>query len=237
MKQWLLSGLAVAIAISAAPARAQNNMAPGKVPVYTYELRPVAGLPVLIDPQRAQVIVEEFRSHYPALGNPRILVYVNSNIIFVTNTESNRPAPRLADRRTLLDVQRLVARPLRTAGATLVDKDVANQINSPLTASSLIANKSARDTASRIADVVIDAQLSFRTVTVNEPSGPGTYAVCDIQLAAVSLADAKIIGQVSAYDLISRAGGPGFVARNFSFQDVTEPAALALMDATLRETK
>jgi hypothetical protein len=232
MKRLLLLGLAVVAVI--ATAHGQNNRAPGKVPVYTFELKPTAGLPVLIDPQRAQVIVDEFRNHYPALGSPRILVYVNSDLTPITNSENNRPAPRFASRQTLLDVRRLVARPLRTAGATLVDKDFADQTNSPLTATSLIQNKSDRDAASRIADVVIDVHLSFHAMTVNEPSGPETYAVTDVQLTAVRLSDAKIIGQVSASDLISRAGGPGFVVRNFSFQDISEPTALALMDATLR---
>jgi hypothetical protein len=232
MKRLLLSGLAVAAVI--ATAHCQNNRAPGKVPVYTYDQPPLAGLPVLIDPQQAQVIVDEFRSHYAALGSPRILVYVNSDLTPITNADNNRPASRSASRQTLLDVRRLVARPLRTAGATLVDKDFADQANSPLTATSLIQNKSDRDAASRIADVVIDVHLSFRAVTVNEPSGPRTFTVPDIQLTAVRLSDAKIIGQVSASDLIGRAGGTNYVARNFSFQDITEPTALALMDTTLR---
>jgi hypothetical protein len=61
--------------------------------------------------------------------------------------------------------------------------------------------------------------------------------VPDITMTAIRLKDAKVIGQASASEVISRAGGPGYVARNFGVEDVTEATALALMDDMLREAK
>jgi hypothetical protein len=227
MKTFLLACL-VALAAVAVPVQAQNNptMGPGQTPVYAYDQRPLAGLPVLIDPQQAQVIVEEFKSHYPALGNPRILVCAHAD-----STDTNHAYLANTNR---TDVQRLVARPLRIAGATLVDPATAGQFKDSLSAAWLIQNKSGRDAVSRIADVVIEAHVSSRTVTVNDSSGPKTLTVPELQLTALRLTDTKIIGQVSASDLLSRAGGPGYVARNFNVRDVAESTALALMDATLR---
>jgi hypothetical protein len=228
MKTFLLACL-VALAAVAVPVQAQNNptMGPGQTPVYAYDQRPLAGLPVLIDPQQAQVIVEEFKSHYPALGNPRILVYVHAD-----STGTNHAY--LAKTNLTEQVQRLVARPLRIAGASLVDLAIENQANPALRVSSLLQNEHDRDHFRRIADVVIEAHVSSRTVTVNDSSGPKTLTVPELQLTALRLSDAKIIGQISASDLLSRAGGPGYVARNFNVRDVAESTALALMDATLR---
>jgi hypothetical protein len=168
MKTSILSALAVAAMFTAAQAQNQT-MAPGSVPVYYYEQKPLAHLPVIIDPQQAQVIVDEFHTNYSMLGSPRILVYVNRDLaeaqpglkiadrterVETTSTSSStapthtnaavtnqsvttrvvanntyqdngKSAPTLADRQTVRDVQRLVARPLRTAGASLVDQGIA----------------------------------------------------------------------------------------------------------------
>ena len=56
-------------------------------------------------------------------------------------------------------------------------------------------------------------------------------------MTAIRLKDAKVIGQASASDVISRAGGPGYVARNFGVEDVTEATSLALMDDMLNGGK
>jgi hypothetical protein len=284
MKTLILSAFATAALITAAPAQNQT-MPPGKAPVYMYEQKPLAHLPVIIDPQQAETIVDEFRTNYSMLGSPRILVYVNRDLVgessglkladrservettstsstaavsdtnaaatnetltthvVANNTyqDNGRTAPSLADRQTVRDVERLVARPLRTAGASLVDQGVAAQITGdrPLGSVTLESEQARkdRDAVSRIADVVVEVLISSRTVTVAEVSGDKTYTVPDITMTAIRLKDAKVIGQASASDVISRAGGPGYVARNFGVQDVTEATALALMDDMLREGK
>ncbi len=277
----MLSALAGAALFTAAQAQNQY-LPPGKAPVYNYEQKPLAHLPVIIDPQQAEIIVDEFRTNYPMLGSPRILIYVNRDLVetqpglkiadrtervettstssSTAATDTNAPAtnqsltthvvanntyqdngkstPTLADRQTVRDVERLVARPLRTAGASLVDQGVASQLNGgqPL-ASSLTQSGSAHDAVAKVADVAIEVLISSRTVNVAEVSGNKTYTVPDITMTAIRLKDAKVIGQASASDVISRAGGPGYVARNFGVEDVTEATALALMDDMLREAK
>lgn len=241
MKQLLLLGLAIAAMLAAA--RAQNQtLPPGKVPVYNYERKPVAHLPVIIDPQQAQVIVDEFRTNYSLLGSPRILVYVNRYLFKAqpdTNAAATNQTITLANRQTVRDVERLVARPLRAAGASLVDRDAVALLNSnqPPVSSSLTQSGPAHDALARVADVVVEVLISSHTVTVNEVSGNKTYTVPDITMTAHRLKDAKVIGHVSASEVISRAGGPGYVARSFGVEDVTETTALALMDNMLREAK
>jgi hypothetical protein len=282
MKTLILSTLAVAAMLAAV--RAQNQgMPPGMAPIYHYEQKPLAHLPVIIDPQQAEIIVDEFRTNYVSLGSPRILIYVNRDLVetspglkitdrtervettstsssaassdtnaaatnatITTRTVANntyqdngKNIPTLADRQTVRDVERLVARPLRTAGATLVDQTVAAQLTGdrPLASSTLMQSGSARDAVGRIADVVLEVLISSRNVTVAEVSGSKTYTVPDITMTATRLKDGKVIGQASASDVISRAGGPGYVARNFGVEDVTEATALALMDDMLREGK
>jgi hypothetical protein len=282
MKTPILSALAVTAMLTAAHAQNQT-LPPGSVPVYNYEQKPLAHLPVIIDPQQAQVIVDEFRTNYSMLGSPRILVYVNRDLfqaqsglklsdrtervettstsssaagtdtnaaatnqtvtthVVANNTyqDSNKSAPTLADRQTVRDVERLVARPLRAAGAALVDQGAAAMLNGDQSSasSSLTLNGPARDAAAKIADVAVEVLISSRTVNVSEVSGNKTYTVPDITMTAIRLKDAKVIGQASASDVISRAGGPGYVARNFGVEDVTEATALALMDDMLREAK
>jgi hypothetical protein len=282
MKTPILSALAVAAILTTAQAQNQS-LPPGRVPVYNYEQKPLAHLPVIIDPQQAQVIVDEFRTNYSMLGSPRILVYVNRDLaeaqpglkiadrterVETTSTSSsaaatdtNAPAtnqtltthvvanntyqdngkstPALADRQTVRDVERLIARPLRAAGASLLDQGIAAQLDGdqPLGSSTLMQSGSARDAAAKVADVAVEVLISSRTVNVAEVSGNKTYTVPDITMTAIRLKDAKVIGQASASEVISRAGGPGYVARNFGVEDVTEATALALMDDMLREAK
>ena len=282
MKTPILSALAAAAMFTAAQAQNQY-LPPGKAPVYMYEQKPLAHLPVIIDPQQAEIIVDEFRTNYPMLGSPRILVYVNRDLVetqpglkiasrtervdttstsssaaaadtnapatnmtlttrvIANNTyqDNGKSAPTLADRQTVRDVERLVARPLRTAGASLVDQGIASQLNGdqPLASTTLTQGGPAHDAVAKVADVAVEVLISSRNVTVAEVSGNKTYTVPDITMTAIRLKDAKVIGQASASDVISRAGGPGYVARNFGVEDVTEATALALMDDMLREAK
>jgi hypothetical protein len=249
--------------------------------VYVYDQKPLPEMPAPIPPPQAQEIVDRFRTNYARLENPRILIYVNRDLVdeqsgirlsarsetiettthtgastAATNptvqTEASasksvvnnnyrtqeRPAPSLADRQTVRDVERLIGRPLRMAGATLVDQRVATQLigDKPLQdlASGTEAQQAAKDRAavSKIADVVLEVLISSRNVTVPEVSGDRTYTIPDIQTTAVRLKDAKVIGQATASDVMG--GSPGYAARNFSVQAITEATALALMDDILR---
>jgi hypothetical protein len=261
---------------AAPPPQAQAPAQPA--PLYVYDQKPLQQQPVLITAQQAQSIVDQFRTNYPALGSPRILIYVNRELVDetsgmklsghseqvettrtdTTGSSSNSPAnesvtthvtaknnyhdngqaaPTLADRQTVRDVERLMGRPLRMAGATLVDQRVAAQLigDRPLGSLTMETEQARKDreAVSQIADVVLEVLISSRNVTVTEISGDRTYPAPDIQATAIRLKDAKIIGQASASDVMNKAGGAANAARNFSVQDITEGTALALMQDML----
>jgi hypothetical protein len=48
---------------------------------YVYEQKPVSGRPILVSPEQAQSIVTRFKEAYSKLGNPRILIYVNRELV------------------------------------------------------------------------------------------------------------------------------------------------------------
>lgn len=111
--------------------------------------------PSLVAPDVARGIVEDFRATYAALGQPRLLFFVNRELLAAASTASTvavaaaapaapgvaktgpaaaNPGPGagdagrrfvLADRQTARDVERLFGRPFRLAGATLADQAVA----------------------------------------------------------------------------------------------------------------
>lgn len=251
---------------------------------YVYVQRSYGQTPVLISPQQAQLVVEEFRSNYTKISSPRILIYVNRELVDensglklsarsenveTTRTTSNSaaatndsgrqetvtshstanntyrdnqtPAPTLADRQTVRDVERLMGRPLKAAGASLVDQRVAAELIGDRPMESLtMENDQARkdrEAVSQIADVVLEVLMSSRSVTVQEITGTKTYSVPDIQATAIRLKDSKVIGQASAAEVINKAGGASQVARNFGVQDITEATALALMQDMTQEAK
>lgn len=59
--------------------------APGAPPApagaYVYEQKPIAGLPVLVTPEQAKAVIDRFKEGYKKLGNPRLLIYVNRELV------------------------------------------------------------------------------------------------------------------------------------------------------------
>ena len=49
--------------------------------VYVYDQKPLPGRPVLVQPQQAQAIIDRFKAGYPKIGNPRMLIYVNRELV------------------------------------------------------------------------------------------------------------------------------------------------------------
>ena len=49
--------------------------------VYVYEQKPVGGRPVLIAPENAMGIIGRFKTNYAKLGSPRMVIYVNRDLI------------------------------------------------------------------------------------------------------------------------------------------------------------
>jgi len=235
--------------------------------VYNYEQKPVAiEHPVFVTEEQAKAIIDRFKAAYPKLGSPRLLIYVNRELVGEhsslkltrrtertesarnsgTNTgtsirttgdntyvASTKPQPTLADKQTVRDVERLFGRPLRTAGASLADQKVAAQLiaDRPIeeftgTTDTPEARKD-REALSKVADAVIEILISSKTTTVPTLSGDHTITVPDIQATAISLKDAKILGQASSSDVTSRFAPP---VSGYDVREITEATALELME-------
>lgn len=216
--------------------------------VYIYDQKPLPRLPLLISPEEAQGIIDRFRTNYVRSDNPRILIFVNRHLVeprtvSSTNPPAPEPAPTLADRQTIRDVERLFGRPLRLANASLVDQAVADLVLSPQLPPEPGATNTIKpagkepESVARIADVVIEVLINSREVPVTEVSGVRVYNVPDIQATAIRVRDSKIIGQATAADLIGHGPAAGLSARSFSVQDITEATALALMADLLQASQ
>jgi hypothetical protein len=56
-----------------------SNLKSGEV--YVYEQKPVTGRPVLIAPETATALVGRFKTNYSKLGSPRMVIYVNRDLV------------------------------------------------------------------------------------------------------------------------------------------------------------
>jgi hypothetical protein len=215
----------------------------------------------LIARPAADGIIEGFRKAYKTDGAPRIVVYVNRALVDTasglklasrlenfehsgatrktTGTNSYRakdaPAPTLADRQTVREVERLFGRAFRHAGAQLADQAVAAALLPERPGAHLVGAQAEKDrqALANIADLAIEVLISSRNLTVPEVAGDVTYPVPDIQATAIRLKDAAIVGQAAASDILGRGAQAGRVVRDFSVQDITEATALALMEDML----
>ena len=218
----------------------------------------------LISRQAADGVLEGFRKIYPADKAPRIVVYVNRALVDTanglkltdrtenfertnetakttgTNTYKTKDgtAPTLADQQTVREIERLIGRVFRHAGAQLADQKVAASLL-PDDGAHLVGEGAAKDrqALANVADIAIEVLISSRNITVPEVSGDSTYPVPDIQATAIRLKDAAILGQAAASDIIGKGAQAGRVAKQFSVQDITEATAIALMDDMLTGKK
>jgi hypothetical protein len=247
------------------PLSTLRNPAPAP---YVYEQKPLPGRPLLISPEQAQTIIARFKAAYPALGNPRFLIYVNRELVddksglkltertervegetgsgdtnglrveksVVRNTyaATNPPATPLADRQTARDIERLFGRPLREAGATLVDQKVAAELIAGRPLEDFIGSadtpemRQQREALLKNADAVIEVLIASKDMTVATLTGSQTISVPDIQATAINLKDSRIIGQAASSEVTSRV--PAATLGNFDVREVTEATALALME-------
>jgi hypothetical protein len=227
-----------------APA-AKNTNAP-KMSAVVYEQKP-QGVQPLVQPQQAQAIITRFKEALPKLGNPRFLVYINRELIYAkagAKLSEQKEALPLADRQTLRDIERLFGRPLRAAGATLADQEAAAQILGGKSIKTIAGDAGGekgatdRQTIAQFAEVVIEVLISAKTVTVPEVSGGDrNYQTPDIQATAIRLSDAKILGQASSADLLRTPAISAYIARNYNVNEITEAAALMLMEDMLTSAK
>ena len=146
-------------------------------------------------------------------------------------TDTARPEPTLADKQTARDVERLFGRPLRMGGASLADQRIANRsLDAMLKDTNGEAARKDREALAKIADVALEVLISSRQLVIREVSGDKVYQVPDIQVTAIRLKDAAILGQASASDILGRDRYAGRIVTNFDVREITEAVALALME-------
>lgn len=218
----------------------------------------------LIARPAADGIIEGFRKSYQTDGAPRIIVYVNRQLVdtgsglqLTGHTENyektdstlktsgtnsyqvkDGAAPSLADQQTVREVERLFGRVFRHAGAQLADQKTATSLL-PEQPGQHIVDQGAKDrqALANVADIAIEVLISSRSITVPQVSGDATYPVPDIQATAIRLKDSAIVGQASASDIIGRGVQAGNIVRQFGVQDITEATAIALMEDMLTGKK
>jgi len=159
-----------------------------------------------------------------------------------TYSAKDAPAPTLADRQTVRDVERLFGRPFRAAGARLADEKVAASILADKPFDNFAAGGSdqarkEREALANVADVAVEVLVSSRPVTVTDISGDETVTVPDIQATAIRLKDSAIIGQASSSDILGKDPQAARIAQRYDVRDITEATAIALMDDMVTNAK
>lgn len=147
--------------------------------------------------------------------------------------------PTLADQQTVREIERLFGRVFRNAGAKLADPRAATALLGEESDVRLDGDQAAQERAAlkQVADVAVEVLISSRNLTLAGVAGDETYAVPDIQVTAIRLSDAAIVGQAAASDVLGHGGSAGQMVRQFGVPDITEATAFALMEDMLTDGK
>ncbi|HTI72339.1 MAG TPA: hypothetical protein VMF06_20360 [Candidatus Limnocylindria bacterium] len=168
--------------------------------------------------------------HQPLKGTSEVVAGENEY------KQAERSERTLADRQTIRDVERLAGRPLRLAGAKLVDQRVATQLVGDRSIQDFLGTTGSpsaareREALMGNADVVIEILMSSRPVTYAGISQDVTYGIPDIQATAIRLSNAQILGQASTRDIMGPDGSAQRIVRNYDIHEITEAVSLALME-------
>src|SRR5262245_39633839 len=111
----------IMVRIAPTPAAPAPAPAPASPPrqVYVYDQWLMPGRGPLLRPEQAQAIIDRFKPAYQKMGSPRLVIYVNRDLVAGDAKDS-----ALADKQTVRDVERLFGRPLRMGGASLSDQRI-----------------------------------------------------------------------------------------------------------------
>ena len=121
-------------------------------------------------------------------------------------------APRIFDtdelstRQTKREVELLFGRPLRLAGATLIDPAQTN-----------------------LPELTLEILLGEREIKVPSINGPKSHTVPDIIVTATRAADGQVLGQATVLDLFKHQAAAARMLQRYNIQQLTEATALALM--------
>ncbi|AWI08565.1 hypothetical protein [Ereboglobus luteus] len=173
----------------------------------------------------AAEIINEFRPVYEKLGKPRFVFYINRDLKGKArpSSKTHSAKDKLADKQTARDIERIAARPFTQAGATIADQATAAALASGTAEPAPASNDVAIET------LVTSRQVIVPTISGNDP----TVTIPDIQMTAIRLSDAAIIGQATANDIINQL--PPASLGTLGVQDALEATAFNLMaDMTAR---
>jgi hypothetical protein len=216
----------------------------------TYTNSPGTPINRLFTPEQARQIVDNFKLAYAKMGKP--LIDIRVNIPFGTLPASPMPVPgvqigpaidpntglplpggvgatpipanpavgapapplptrvfdasALSELQTQREVETLFGRPLRSAGVQLVDSSLTN-----------------------LPELTFEVLISERQLVLQGISNKETISVPDIQVTALRLSDARIVGQASVLDLFPRREQAAHMLRRYDLRQLTEATALALM--------
>jgi hypothetical protein len=121
-------------------------------------------------------------------------------------------APRIFDtdelstRQTKREVELLFGRPLRLAGATLIDPAQTN-----------------------LPELTLEILLGEREINVPGITGTKSHTVPDIIVTATRAADGQVLGQATVLDLFPHQAAAARMLKRYNIQQLTEATALALM--------
>jgi hypothetical protein len=265
----LLAGLHAAAVIEPPPPQIPGRPLP-EAPARLVENQRLYGAEAdnrpLVAPEAARRLVDRFRTAFSAPTSPRIVLYVNRELVgdsstlkLAGHTESytqtekagvdtslktrgsntyevkKDTAPSLADRQTAREIERLFGRVFRNADARLADQAVAVALLPDEPGRRLLGDQAAKDreALSKVADLAIEVLITSRNLAVTMISGDQMVPVPDIQVTAIRLKDAAIVGQASASDVLGKGAEAGRKARQYDVQEITEATALALMEDML----
>ncbi|MSU31243.1 MAG: hypothetical protein EXS25_01015 [Pedosphaera sp.] len=153
-----------------------------------------------------------------------------------TFTTTSRPVPSLTDRQTVRDIERLMGRPLRMGGAKLADQRVASQLLTDRSVQEFLGTTGGpaaakdREALQKVADVVLEVLISSRTIAVPGISSDQIYTAPDIQVTAIRIDSAQIIGQASSRDILGPDRLAGRLLRSYDVNEITEAVTLGLME-------
>ncbi|MDR1010043.1 MAG: hypothetical protein LBM04_02760 [Opitutaceae bacterium] len=252
------------VPVAAQSAPAQNTTPPRAADAPAGNQRLYGGAYALPQQQHAGEIINNFRPVYEQLGRPSLAFYINRDLKNPAKPSvKTRPAPSgkgvvvttdsLADKQTIRDIERIAAKPFLQAGATLVDQQAASMIasgtaqpgattNVEVIAAGgvvMIASGTAQSDAAPSApagDVAIETLVTSRQVVLPSISAENeTITIPDIQMTAIRLSDAAILGQATASDIVNQL--PPSALPGLTVQDALEATALNLMADMTARTK
>jgi hypothetical protein len=239
------------------------NPTPAPQPAYVYEQKAMGGRPVLVTPEQANTLIEKFKAGYPKLGSPRLVIFVNRELIdqstglrliariekteATTNAHApkvtsenryrlyDRSAPSMADKQTLRDVERLFGRPLRMGGAALADQRLATQLMPDGLPQSLSTEgDQARKDRKALSEIAdVAVEILISSKNLTVPGVSGDQTYVVPDIQATAL-------RLSDARILGQAASTDVtgrlapsMARYFSVQEVAEATALALMEDML----